>query len=315
VLARDLINTPAADMLPDGLEKAVRDLAVSHGAAVSVITGDDLLVQNYPMIHDVGRASAVAPRLIDLTWGNASARKLTLVGKGVCFDTGGLDLKPASAMGLMKKDMGGAATALGLAHMIMAAKLPVRLRVLIPAVENAVAGNAFRPGDVLKTRKGITVEIGNTDAEGRLVLADALTEAASENPELLIDCATLTGACRVALGPDMPGLFVDDDALAADAMTAARETHDLLWRLPLHQPYRKMIDSKVADINNAGEGGFAGAITAALFLKEFIPQGQPWIHVDTYAWNAADRPGRPAGGEALALRALFALVSKKFGKG
>jgi leucyl aminopeptidase len=315
VLARDLINTPAADMLPDGLEKAARDLAAAHGATVSVITGDDLLTQNYPMIHDVGRASAVAPRLIDLTWGDAGARKLTLVGKGVCFDTGGLDLKPASAMGLMKKDMGGAATALGLAHMIMAAKLPVRLRVLIPAVENAVGGNAFRPGDILKTRKGITVEIGNTDAEGRLVLADALTEAASENPALLIDCATLTGACRVALGPDMPGLFVDDDALAAEAMTAARETHDLLWRLPLHQPYRKMIDSKVADINNAGEGGFAGAITAALFLKEFIPQGQPWIHVDTYAWNAADRPGRPAGGEALALRALFALVSKKFGKG
>ncbi|MBY0511173.1 MAG: leucyl aminopeptidase family protein [Rhodospirillaceae bacterium] len=314
-LARDLINTPAADMLPDALEKAARDLAASHGAAINVIAGDDLLTQNYPMIHAVGRASAAAPRLMDLTWGDANARKLTLVGKGVCFDTGGLDLKPASGMALMKKDMGGAAIVLGLAHMIMAAKLPVRLRVLIPAVENAVSGNAFRPGDILKTRKGITVEIGNTDAEGRLVLADALTEAASENPALVIDLATLTGACRVALGPDMPGLFVDDDGLAGDAMAAARETHDLLWRLPLHQPYRKMIDSKVADINNAGEGGFAGAITAALFLKEFIPQGQPWIHVDTYAWNATDRPGRPAGGEALALRALFALVSAKFGKG
>ncbi len=313
-LSRDLINTPAADMLPDALEQTARDLAAGHGAAISVITGDDLLAKNYPMIHAVGRASTVAPRLIDFTWGEASAPKLTLVGKGVCFDTGGLDLKSASGMALMKKDMGGAATLLGLAHMIMAAKLPVRLRVLVPAVENAVAGNAFRPGDVLQTRKGITVEIGNTDAEGRLVLGDALTEAMAEKPALVIDCATLTGACRVALGPDLPGLFVEDDALAADLLAAAKAVHDPLWRLPLYAPYRKMIDSKVADINNAGEGGFAGAITAALFLKEFTVPGVPWVHIDSYAWNASDRPGRPAGGEALSQRALFALIKTRFAR-
>ena len=307
-LVRDLINTPAADMLPDTLEQAARDLAARHGAAISVITGDDLLTQNYPMIHAVGRASSIPPRLIDLTWGASDAPKVTLVGKGVCFDSGGLDLKTSSGMALMKKDMGGAATMLGLAHLVMSAKLPVRLRLLVPAVENAVAGNAFRPGDVLKTRKGITVEIGNTDAEGRLVLADALTEAAAENPKLLIDCATLTGACRVALGPEMPGVFVDDDALAADLMTAAGATFDPLWRLPLHAPYRKMLDSKVADINNAGEGGFAGAITAALFLKEFVPSGVPWVHIDSYAWNPIDRPGRPSGGEGLSMRALFELI-------
>ncbi len=310
-LSRDLVNTPAADMLPDALEEAARDVAQEHGAQISVISGDDLLAKNYPMIHAVGRASSVAPRLIDFTWG--SGPKLTLVGKGVCFDTGGLDLKPASAMGLMKKDMGGAALVLGLAQMIMALKLPVRLRVLIPAVENAVAGNAFRPGDVLKTRKGITVEIGNTDAEGRLVLGDALSEAVAENPALLIDAATLTGAARVALGPDVPALFTDDDQLAADALTASRQTFDPLWRLPLHSPYRKMLDSKVADINNAGDSPFAGAITAALFLKEFVPAGIPWLHIDTYAWNPGDRPGRPAGGEALAQRALFALIKARCG--
>ena len=308
-LARDLVNTPAADMLPDALEQAARTLAKDHGAEINVITGDDLLAKNYPMIHAVGRASSVAPRLIDFTWGQGP--KLTLVGKGVCFDTGGLDLKPASGMALMKKDMGGAALVLGLAQMVMGLKLPVRLRVLIPAVENAVSGNAFRPGDVLKTRKGITVEIGNTDAEGRLVLGDALTEAVSENPALLIDAATLTGAARVALGPEVPALFTDDDQLAADALAAAKQTFDPLWRLPLHTPYRKMLDSKVADINNAGDSGFAGAITAALFLKEFVPAGIPWLHVDTYAWNPSDRPGRPAGGEALAQRALFALIKAR----
>lgn len=313
-LARDLINTPASDMLPDALEQAARDLAAKHKAAVKVINGDDLLKQNYPMIHAVGRASAVAPRLIDMTWGAATARKVTLVGKGVCFDSGGLDLKSASGMAMMKKDMGGAATMLGLAHMIMAANLPVRLRLLIPAVENAVAGNAFRPGDVLKTRKGITVEIGNTDAEGRLVLADALTEAGSESPDLLVDCATLTGACRVALGPDMPGLFADDEALAADILNGAQTAFDPLWRLPLYGPYRKMIDSKIADINNAGEGGFAGAITAALFLKEFVPPGTPWAHIDSYAWNPSDRPGRPGGGEALGMRALFAMIESRFAR-
>ncbi len=310
-LTRDLINTPAADLLPDGLEQGVRTLAGQHNAKVNVITGDALLTQNYPMIHAVGRASSVAPRLIDLTWGEASALKVTLVGKGVCFDSGGLDLKPASGMALMKKDMGGAAMMIGLAHMIMAAKLPVRLRLLIPAVENAVSGNSFRPGDVLKTRKGISVEIGNTDAEGRLVLADALTEAASENPALLLDAATLTGACRTALGPDLPGLFVDDENLAIDLLVAARGTYDPMWRLPLYQPYRKMIDSKVADINNAGDSPFGGAITAALFLKEFVPHTVPWAHLDTYAWNQADRPGRPAGGEALGQRALFQLIKTR----
>ncbi len=320
-LTRDLVNTPAADMLPDALEQAARDVAQANGATVTVITGEQLLAQNYPMIHAVGRASAVAPRLIDLTWGAAAAPKVTLVGKGVCFDSGGLDLKSASGMALMKKDMGGAATVLGLAHMIMAAKLPVRLRVLIPAVENAVAGNAFRPGDVLKTRKGIFVEIGNTDAEGRLVLADTLAEAITENPALLIDCATLTGACRTALGPELPGLFTDDDALARDLLAAAKATHDPLWRLPLWQPYRKMIDSKVADINNAGDSPFAGAITAALFLKEFVKPKDagappvPWAHIDLFAWNPTDRPGRPQGGEAFALRAIYALVRSRFGAG
>ncbi len=311
-MTRDLINTPAADLLPDGLEQAARGLAATHGAAINVITGDDLLTQNYPMIHAVGRASSVAPRLIDFTWGNTTAPKVTLVGKGVCFDSGGLDLKTASGMALMKKDMGGAATVLGLAHMIMAAELPVRLRVLVPAVENAVAGNAFRPGDVLKTRKGIKVEIGNTDAEGRLVLGDALTEASSENPALLVDFATLTGACRVALGPDLPGIFVDDEALAADVMAAAKNAQDPLWRLPLYQPYRKMIDSKVADINNAGDSPFGGAITAGLFLKEFVGAGVPWVHIDTYGWNPGDRSGRPAGGEALGQRAVFALIRRRF---
>ena len=314
-LTRDLVNTPANDMLPDALEKAARDLAAACDAAFKVITGDDLLTANYPMIHAVGRASSCAPRLIDFTWGKATAPKVTLVGKGVCFDTGGLDLKPSSAMALMKKDMGGAATVLGLAQMIMQAALPVRLRVLIPAVENAVAGNAFRPGDVLRTRKGMTVEIGNTDAEGRLVLGDALTEAISESPALMIDCATLTGAARSALGPELPALFSDDEALAADFLAAADRTFDPVWRLPLWQPYRRMLDSKVADINNAGDSPFAGAITAALFLKEFArpkDTNVPWAHLDLYAWNPGDRPGRPAGGEALGQRAAFELIRARF---
>jgi leucyl aminopeptidase len=296
-------------------ERTAREVARSFGAAVRVIVGDDLLAASYPMIHAVGRASTTAPRLIDFTWGQPSAPKVTLVGKGVCFDTGGLDLKPSSAMALMKKDMGGAAVVLGLAHMIMAAKLPVRLRVLIPAVENAVGGNAFRPGDVLKTRKGITVEIGNTDAEGRLVLGDALTEALSEDPALLIDCATLTGAARTALGPDLPAMFTDDEALAADLLAAAESAHDPMWRLPLWAPYRKMIDSKIADLNNAGDSPFAGAITAALFLKEFVKAkdngSRPWAHLDLYAWNPSERPGRPAGGEGMAIRALYEVIRKR----
>ena len=321
-LTRDLINTPAADMLPDRLEAAARDVALAHGAGIAITRGEELIVAGYPMIHAVGRASSIEPRLIDITWngekgGEAHAPQVTLVGKGVCFDSGGLDLKPSSAMALMKKDMGGAATALGLAQMIMAARLPVRLRVLIPAVENAVAGNAFRPGDVLKTRKGITVEIGNTDAEGRLVLGDALTEALSEAPALLVDFATLTGAARTALGPELPALFCDDEALARDLLAASEATFDPLWRLPLWAPYRKMLDSKVADINNAGDSPFAGAITAALFLKEFAKPKDgasvPWAHIDLYAWNPSERAGRPAGGEALAQRAAFELIRSRFG--
>jgi len=311
ILARDLINTPAADMMPTHLAAAIKAVGAQFGASVTEIIGDDLLTQNYPMIHAVGRASAVAPRLIDLRWGNDSHPKITLVGKGVCFDTGGLDLKPSSGMALMKKDMGGAATLLGVAQAVMSANLPVRLRLLVPAVENAVSGNAFRPSDVLATRRGITVEIGNTDAEGRLVLGDALSEAASENPALLIDCATLTGAARTALGPDLPALFTDDETLAADLTAAARNTFDPLWRLPLWAPYRKLIESKVADINNAGESGFAGAITAALFLKEFVPATVPWAHIDLYAWNKSARPGRPEGGEAYCQRALFDLIEKR----
>ncbi|TAL01859.1 MAG: leucyl aminopeptidase family protein [Rhodospirillaceae bacterium] len=313
VLTRDLINTPAADMLPDALASAAADVAARHKASFRVTVGEDLLAGGYPLIHAVGRAGAVAPRLIDFAWGAPDRPKVTLVGKGVCFDTGGLDLKPASGMALMKKDMGGAATVLGLAQMIMAANLPVRLRVLIPAVENAVAGNAFRPGDVLASRHGLSVEIGNTDAEGRLVLADALSDAAAEKPALLIDCATLTGAARTALGPDLPALFTDDEALAAEFIQAARAAHDPVWRLPLWKPYRKMIDSKIADINNAGDSPFAGAITAALFLKEFVGADTPWAHLDLYAWNPSDRPGRPHGGEALAQRAMYELVARRFG--
>ena len=310
-LTRDLVNTPAVDMMPDRLEQSARDLAGAHDASITVTTGDELLRANFPMIHAVGRASSCAPRLLDLKWGRASAPKVTLVGKGVCFDTGGLDLKPASAMALMKKDMGGAATVLGLAHMIMASRLPVRLRVLMPAGENAVAGNAFRPGDVLATRKGVTVEIGNTDAEGRLVLGDALTEAVGEKPVLLIDCATLTGAARTALGPELPAMFTDDEELAAGLSQAARAVHDPLWRLPLWKPYRKMIDSKVADLNNVSSGPMAGSITAALFMQEFVGPGIPWVHLDVYAWNASARPGRPEGAEVQALRALFGLVAER----
>jgi len=303
-------------MMPDDLEKVARRLAQEAGAKVNVVTGDELLTQNFPMIHAVGRASSIAPRLIDMTWGDVTHPKVTLVGKGVCFDSGGLDIKPSSAMALMKKDMGGAACVLGLAQMLMAAKTPIRLRVLIPAVENAISGNSFRPGDVLKSRKGLTVEIGNTDAEGRLVLGDALTLAMEENPALVIDCATLTGACRTALGPEIPGLFTDDDLLAADFWMAATTSRDPVWRLPLWQPYRRMIDSKIADINNAGDSPFAGAITAALFLKEFarpkIDVKVPWAHLDLYAWNPSEKPGRSQGGDSMAQRALYALIQKRF---
>jgi leucyl aminopeptidase len=313
-LARDLINTPAEDMGPGELAAAAEDLAGRAGARCRVITGDALLAENYPMIHAVGRASARPPRLIDLVWGDPAAPKLTLVGKGVCFDSGGLDLKPASGMRLMKKDMGGAATLLGLASVVMAAGRPVRLRLLVPAVENSVSANAFRPLDVIRTRKGMTVEIGNTDAEGRLILSDALTEAASERPAIIIDMATLTGAARTALGPELPALFCNDEALAAELLSASEAVGDPLWRLPLWKPYRKMLSSTVADINNVSESAFAGAITAALYLAEFVGTEVPWAHIDTYAWNQSSRPGRPEGGEALGLRALDRLVETRFGR-
>ena len=311
-LVRDLINTPAADMGPAELAAAAADLAQAHGATCETIAGDALLARNLPAIHAVGRASTREPRLIDLAWGEASAPKVTLVGKGVCFDSGGLDLKPARAMRLMKKDMGGAATVLGLAQMIMAARLPVRLRVLIPAVENSVAGNAIRPGDVLATRAGVAVEIGNTDAEGRLVLADALALAGEEAPDLVIDCATLTGAARSALGPDLPALFTPDDALAGALARHAEAEADPLWRLPLWAPYRDFLDSRVADLDNAGDSPFAGAITAALFLQRFVAGAASWAHLDLYAWSHKPRPGRPLGGEAQGLRALYALIAERY---
>ena len=311
-LVRDLINTPAADMGPADLAEAARELAGEFGADFAVIVGDELLERNYPAIHAVGRAAAVAPRLIDMSWGDPGHPKVTLVGKGVCFDTGGLDLKPSRGMALMKKDMGGAATVLGLARMIMMTRLPVRLRVLAPAVENSVSGNAMRPRDILQTRKGLTVEIGNTDAEGRLVLADALTEAMVDKPDLLLDFATLTGAARAAVGPGIAAMFSPDDNLADDLYRQGVAEDDPVWRLPLWKPYRRMIDSKVADINNAGDSPYAGAITAALFLAEFVDEGLSWAHFDIMAWNPADRPGRPEGGEAMAMRAAFATIRDRY---
>ena len=312
-LARDLVNTPSNDMGPAELEGAARALASRHGADIAVTAGDDLLAANLPMIHAVGRASPRAPRLIDLNWGAADAPKVTLIGKGVCFDTGGLDIKPSAGMLLMKKDMGGAASALGLAHMIMARGLPVRLRVLIPAVENSIDGSAFRPGDILRSRKGLSVEIGNTDAEGRLVLADALSLADDEAPELMIDFATLTGAARVALGPQLPPAYTDDESLAADLARHAAGEADPLWRMPLWKPYAGMLDSPIADLNNAPGSGFAGSITAALFLQRFVERASAWLHLDIFAWNPSSRPGRPEGGEAQAIRALDALLAERYG--
>ena len=313
VLARDLINTPAGDMGPAELAEAARGVALVGGAEFSTVIGDELLEQNYPMIHAVGRASVRLPRLIDLRWGNPKHPKLTLVGKGVCFDTGGLDLKPSAGMLLMKKDMGGAAVMLGLAAAIMAMKLPVRLRLLIAAVENSVSGNAFRPGDVLTSRKGLTVEIGNTDAEGRLVLGDALAEADSEKPDWLIDAATLTGAARVAVGPDLPALYATEDAMAQALLEAGLTVSDPLWRMPLHTGYREYIEGKVADISNSGDTPFAGSITAALFLKEFVTKTKAYAHLDMFAWNPKPRPGRPLGAEATGLRAVYAAIEKRYG--
>ena len=299
-------------MGPEELAGAASSLAAKHGARCSVIVGDDLLARNYPAIHAVGRASTREPRLIDIVWGEVDHPKVTLVGKGVCFDSGGLNLKPSAGMKLMKKDMGGAANMLGLAHMVMSAGLPVRLRVLIPAVENSVSGNALRPLDVVPTRKGLTVEIGNTDAEGRVILADALCEAASEEPALLIDFATLTGAARVALGVELPALFSNDDALADALQAHGKAESDPLWRLPLWQPYRRHVESTVADLTNAPESPFAGAITAALFLAAFVDPVPSWAHVDLMAWNTEPRPGRPKGGEAMGMRAVYAHLCHKF---
>jgi len=312
-LCRDLINTPASDMGPGELAEAARTLARAHKGKVRMTVGDDLLRENYPMIHAVGRASARAPRLIDLSWGRARAPKVTLVGKGVCFDTGGLDLKSDAGMKLMKKDMGGAAQVLGLASMIMATGLGVRLRVLIPAVENSVSGDAMRPLDVLSTRKGLTVEVGNTDAEGRLVLADALTAAVEEQPELILDFATLTGAARVAVGTDMAAMFSSDETLATDMLDHAEGQSDPVWRLPLWKPYRRMLESNTADMNNIGNAPYGGAITAALFLNEFVPDDVPWAHFDLMAWNTTNRPGRPQGGEAQGIRAAFAMLAERYG--
>ena len=317
-LVRDLINTPASDMAPRNLADAAQTVADRFEASCTITVGEELLAQNYPMIYAVGKASGhsdpQAPRLIDLRWGDESAPKLTLVGKGVCFDTGGLNMKSSAGMKLMKKDMGGAAQVLGLAKMIMQLNLPVRLRVLIPAVENSIAGNATRPADVLTSRKGTTVEIGNTDAEGRLILADALTDASEEKPDLLIDCATLTGAARVAVGAEVAALFCNETDVAQALVQASQEQNDPVWQLPLHEPYRAMLDSKVADLNNISSTSYGGAITAALFLREFVGSQKPWIHIDFMGYNTRSLPGRPEGGEAMGMRSLFALLKQRYAR-
>ena len=314
VLVRDLVDTPAADMGPAELEAAARTLAKEHGAKVEVTSGD-ALAQGYPMIAAVGRGASPdrAPRLIELHWGKDSAPRLAIVGKGVCFDSGGLDIKPASGMRLMKKDMGGAAHALALAKLIMAEKLPVRLHLLIPAVENSISATSYRPGDILSSRKGLKVEIDNTDAEGRLVLGDALAKAGEDNPELIIDFATLTGAARVALGPDLPATFVNDDDLAASIESASKQVADPVWRMPLWDGYDEMLKSDLADLSNAADSPMAGAVTAALFLRRFVPEGVPWAHLDTFAWRPSAKPGRPKGGEAMGVRAVFAMLQGRYG--
>ncbi len=314
---RDLVNTPAEHMGPAQLAQAVEMVARQHGATFKQTVGDKLLKAGFPAVHAVGRAAeaARAPRLIELNWGQARHPLVTLVGKGVCFDSGGLDIKGADGMRLMKKDMGGAANVLGLAQMVMALQLPVRLQVLIPAVENAIAGNAFRPGDVFKTRQGLHIEIGNTDAEGRVILCDALAYGAENKPALMIDMATLTGAARVALGPQLPALFCRDMAVARALVDQGLALHDPLWHMPLWAPYHASIESDIADIVNTGSGPMAGAVTAALFLDDFVPAGQDWLHIDLFAWNQGSRPGRPAGGEAQTLRTLLAYLEQRFGAG
>jgi len=311
-MARDFINMPAADLSPERLADEALALARANGAAGRCIMGDALR-EGFPAIHAVGQASAVAPRLVDFTWGDPAAPKVTLVGKGVCFDTGGLDIKPPAGMLLMKKDMGGAACVLALARMVMESALPVRLRVLVPAVENSISGNAYRPGDVLRTRKGVTVEVGNTDAEGRLILCDALALADTEQPDLLIDLATLTGAARIALGPDLPALFGTREETVDALLRHGRRIADPLWPMPLWSGYDDDIASKIADVNNASSSTFAGAIIGGLFLKRFVTESKDWLHVDLFGWNPKDRPGRPVGAEPQAVRALYALLAERYG--
>jgi leucyl aminopeptidase len=312
-LVRDLVNTPAADLGPADLQAAVESEAREFGARVSITAGAELEA-GFPMIAAVGRAAATGrePRLIELEWGDQRHPRIALVGKGVCFDSGGLDIKPSAGMRLMKKDMGGAAHALALARLVMRSNLPVRLHLLIPAVENSISGAAFRPGDILKSRRGLTVEVGNTDAEGRLILGDALTRAGEAEPELILDFATLTGAARVALGPDLPALFANDDALAESLLAAGSSVSDPLWRMPLWAGYDEMLSSDVADLGNVSDAPMAGAVTAALFLKRFVPEGIPWAHLDTFAWRSAAKPGRPKGGDALGLRAAWSILSERW---
>ncbi|HEU0098373.1 MAG TPA: leucyl aminopeptidase family protein [Allosphingosinicella sp.] len=314
-LVRDLVNVPAGDLGPAELESAVRELAEECGAEVSVTSGP-ALDEGYPMIAAVGRAAAAdrAPRLVELEWGDRRHPRIAIVGKGVCFDSGGLDIKPASGMRLMKKDMGGAAHALALAALVMKGRLPVRLHLLLPAVENSVSGAAFRPGDVLRSRKGLTVEVDNTDAEGRLILGDALARAAEDEPELILDFATLTGAARVALGPDLPALFANDDALAEALLAGGRACADPVWRMPLWSPYEDMLASDIADMSNSSDLPMAGAVTAALFLRKFVPEGLPWAHFDTFAWRGSAKPGRPKGGDALGLRAAWSALSDRYAR-
>jgi len=307
-LVRDLVNTPAEDMGPGELSDIAREQADLFGGEFDEWVGDELLAQNFPAIHAVGRAAARPPRLLEINWGNPKHPKIAVVGKGVCFDSGGLDIKGAEGMRLMKKDMGGAAHAIALARLIMQRKLPLRLQMLVPAVENAISGNAYRPGDVVRTRKGLTVEIGNTDAEGRVILCDALAYAVEGKPKTIIDFATLTGAARVALGPELPVLFANDEKLAARLLAKAEALDDPMWRLPLWRNYRRFFDSDIADINNSGRGGFGGSIVAALFLDFFVPEGIAWAHFDVFSWNDVNRPGRPLGGEAQGLRAVLAAL-------
>ncbi len=311
--ARDLINLPANDLGPAELAEAAGRLALRFDAECTVTVGEELIAAGFPLVHEVGKASAREPRLIDIRWGARTAPKVTLVGKGVCFDTGGLDLKPSAGMLLMKKDMGGAACVLALAEMLMASGAPIRLRVLIPAVENAVDGRAYRPGDIVRSRKGLTVEIGNTDAEGRLVLADALAAADEDKPELLVDMATLTGAARIALGPELPAVFSAPAALAAELHQVAEVEHDPVWPMPLWSSYDDDLASKIADLNNVSSSAFAGSIIGALFLRRFIADSTPWIHVDLFAWNAKERPGRPVGAEVQCVRALYRFVRRRYG--